>query len=68
MYLTRNRLNLRYKDQTVNAVRETIEVCCDNLKKQINSVGGMQNFSFFKQMVHIVTVGLYRVNQSNSTA
>jgi hypothetical protein len=44
-YLT---LRLRYRDQPVNAVQETIFVSSENHMKQIRSVGRMQNYFYGK--------------------
>jgi hypothetical protein len=44
-YLTGNTLSHRYKDQPVNAVRETVVVYCENHTERINALYG-QNTEF----------------------
>jgi hypothetical protein len=56
-YLTGNTLLLRYKDQPVNAGKQSLFIVRTIGNTQIHSVGRMQSFSMLKQVVHIESLG-----------
>jgi hypothetical protein len=61
-----NRLLLRYRNQSVNAVQ--VPVYCENhTKHKIQSVGRMRSFSTLKKEVHIVLF-FYLVCEAIGTA
>jgi hypothetical protein len=57
-------LKLRYRTRPVNAVGETVAVCCENRTVHRNTLC-VDNASYLRQMIQLATAGLERVNHSS---
>ena len=57
-----NNMLTYHTDQPANAVRKTVALCCKNPNKNKNSVREKCSILNVK-LVHIVTTGLYRINE-----
>lgn len=56
-----NMLYARYEDQLVTLLRERRSLLGETQNKQMHSVRRLQYFSMLKHVVHVVTIGLYRI-------